>query len=305
LQGPGNERVLGKLPRYDNENDNHSQASYADSNMPSRIGYNRPNDSYYDDDDDMYRHDHGSLDGKGKLVTFFRNGDPHFKGLKTSISQKQFTTLETLLMWLNEKVPTTTGVRYLFALPEGNEVKDVTDLEGGNSYVVSGVRKLNTTVVYGYSKENYWHNNKMSAGKLRRADRQLLRDTPHGPPDRNSITGVNGSPIQNRPRIFTVISNTHRDSKEKVILNPQTNQTFEDLLRQDFTNMLKLASPPVLALYTAKEPFKQVSTTICSLRVYTLKTEVQKVLLLARMGTALLSPFVYPVLEVRNGHLKC
>ncbi|XP_064641894.1 echinoderm microtubule-associated protein-like 4 isoform X3 [Lineus longissimus] len=261
-KGPGNEKILGKIPRYDDPNDQLSQASYAeiDSTMPSRIGYNRPNgNEYYDDEEDMYRHDHGPLDAKGKLVSFFRNGDPHFKGLKTSISQKQFSTFETLLMWLNEKVPTTTGVRYLFVHPEGYEVKDINEIEGGKSYVVSGVKKLNTSVVYGNSKENFWHNNKMSAGKLRRADRQLLREGPGGPysHDKN-YTGA--SPGQQRPRIFTVISNTHRDSKEKVILNPQTAQTFEDLLRQDFTNMLKLATPPVQTLYTAREPFKRVES---------------------------------------------
>lgn len=94
---------------------------------------------------------------RGKLVTFYRNGDPHFRGLRTSVSRKMFLTLETLLVWLNEKISTVTGVMFIFSLPEGTEIRDITQFVGGRSYVVSSVRRI-IHVPYGDSKERFWRN---------------------------------------------------------------------------------------------------------------------------------------------------
>lgn len=82
-------------------------------------------------------------------MTFFKNGDPFFKGLQTSVSGKHFVTLSTLLSWLNDKIPLIPGIKYIFRLPDGLEISDVTQFEAGRSYVVSNVRKLNLTIKYG------------------------------------------------------------------------------------------------------------------------------------------------------------
>jgi len=66
-------------------------------------------------------------------------------------------TFETLLVWLNEKIPTTAGVKYIFTLPEGNEIREVNQFVGGRSYVVSSVRKI-IHVTYGETKERFWRN---------------------------------------------------------------------------------------------------------------------------------------------------
>ena len=79
------------------------------------------------------------------------------QGLKTSVSNKAFLTFETLLVWLNEKIPTTAGVKYIFTLPEGNEIREVSQFVGGRSYVVSSVRKI-IHVPYGEAKERFWRN---------------------------------------------------------------------------------------------------------------------------------------------------
>ena len=79
------------------------------------------------------------------------------QGLQTSVSNKAFLTFETLLVWLNEKIPTTAGVKYIFTLPEGNEIREVNQFVGGRSYVVSSVRKI-MHVPYGEAKERFWRN---------------------------------------------------------------------------------------------------------------------------------------------------
>ncbi|XP_023932247.1 neuronal migration protein doublecortin-like, partial [Lingula anatina] len=191
-------------------------------------------------------HGHKKFSKRGRLVTFYRNDDPHFKGIQTAVSQKCFVSFETLLSWLTEKIPLTKGVRHVFSLPEGREITDVKDFVGGKDYVVSNDKKIRLNVQYGNSKEQYWNNRKPSAGKFRKHEKQLF-------------LGENGDVLSTSnasPRILSIMSNTHRNSIEKVILNPKTNQTFEEML-EDITAMLKLLKPPVTSLYTAKEPFRK------------------------------------------------
>lgn len=94
---------------------------------------------------------------RGKLVTFYRNGDPHFRGLRTSVSRKMFATLGTLLAWLNDKISTEHGVKHIFSLPDGSVMRSVSQFVGGRSYVVSSVRRI-IHVPYGDAKERFWRN---------------------------------------------------------------------------------------------------------------------------------------------------
>lgn len=66
------------------------------------------------------------------------------------------------------------------------------------------------------------------------------------------------SPSNQRPHVITVISNMYRDSREKLILNPNTAQNFEDVL-QDLQNMVFIPHPPVRALWTEEKPHIKVS----------------------------------------------
>jgi hypothetical protein len=66
------------------------------------------------------------------------------------------------------------------------------------------------------------------------------------------------SPNNARPLVITVISNLLRDSHEKLILNPNTTQNYEDVLA-DIQNMITIPHPPVKALYTENKPHIKVS----------------------------------------------
>lgn len=187
---------------------------------------------------------------RGKLITFYRNGDAHYKGLKTSISQKQFQTLEALLAFLSQKISTITGVRHVFSWPEGREVLDMKDFEADHAYVVSSVSKLDSSIDYGRLKDQNWTNKKPSAGKLRETEVGLSEVEKKAP------TKGGGQPVS-KARVLTIVSNTDRSSREKVILNPQTNQTFEEIL-EDIGNMIRISRPPVTALFTFRKPHKKV-----------------------------------------------
>ena len=193
---------------------------------------------------------------RGKLVTFYKNGDAHFKGLPVSISLRQFKKYDTLLRWLDEKIPTPKGIRHIFQLPLGYEIFDLEQFENGLSYVVSSTSRLRRNVYYGDSRERHWVNKPLSASYYRKQERHLLTEET-GEPQRLSYsypvsrTGSQQSyPYSERqyrslrkparvsvsqswrqqengiddvmdhkstaPHVLTVISNTNRNSCEKV-----------------------------------------------------------------------------------------
>ena len=207
---------------------------------------------------------------RGRLVTFFRNGDPHYKGLVTSVTEKAFYSFDALLGWLNEKISTRDGVRYILKLDDGSELNDVKHIEGGEYYVASSTKKI-IPVEYGDSKEQFWINQRLSAGRVRRSEKELLSSqsapgsvADGSAPSRNSSrkslpTAL--SPQLSRSRVFTIVSNTNRDSMQKVILNPKTTQSFEEMLK-DITHMIRMQNPPVKCLYTARSPYKKVRIKI-------------------------------------------
>ncbi|ESO10527.1 hypothetical protein HELRODRAFT_183559 [Helobdella robusta] len=130
---------------------------------------------------------------KGKLVTFYRNGDPYHKGLQTSVSGKHFVTLSTLLSWLNDKIPIAAGVQYIFRLPDGHEITDVTQFVAGRSYAVSSTRKLNTSIQYGdVSRKCHTH------GDDEPCDEESMAVVPSSNFQNNvSHVGKGNSPIRN------------------------------------------------------------------------------------------------------------
>ncbi|KAK7094169.1 echinoderm microtubule-associated protein-like CG42247 isoform X1 [Littorina saxatilis] len=181
---------------------------------------------------------------KARRVWFFRNGDADFKAKLVLVSPKTYPTFETLLVGLGEKeVPTVAGVRHIFSWPEGKEIKSVTDLQNGRYYVCASVNRL-IRVNYGNSREQFWH-----GGKMHHLENHLFvhkNGTATSPPNN-----------QPKPHVITVISNMYRDSHEKLILNPNTTQNFEDVLA-DIQNMVTVPHPPVKALYTEATPHIKV-----------------------------------------------
>ncbi|XP_078336685.1 echinoderm microtubule-associated protein-like CG42247 isoform X3 [Crassostrea virginica] len=188
---------------------------------------------------------HRTTDRRGKRVSFFRNGDKDFKGVNVCINPKQFLNFEALLVYLNDRIETSSGVRYVFSLPDGKEIKSVTAFQQGRSYIVSSVKKPALDIPYGQSRENFWNNKKPSAGRVRKEELELFKrsDSPKSIP-------------KNKPRVITVINNEYRDRREKFYINPNTRHNFEDLLLTmgDMTNI------DIHALYTEKQPHRKVES---------------------------------------------
>ncbi|XP_053379131.1 uncharacterized protein LOC123526739 isoform X2 [Mercenaria mercenaria] len=185
----------------------------------------------------------------GALVRFFRNGDAHHKGLSLTVN-KDFKTFETLLFYLSDHIPTPTGIHHIFKWPEGDEIKSVTEFQNRCVYIVSSTKEMKRKVngvemKYGQSREGFWSNKKMSAGRMRKHEAQLYKK----PKDHVQ------SPIRNLPVVVTIINNLSRDKREKIILNPQTKQAFEDWL-EDISN----PTMPVMTLFSDSTPYPQIKS---------------------------------------------
>ena len=207
-----------------------------------------PNHRRYEGENDNFRANYRDAAHKklgktnGALVRFFRNGDKDHKGLPVVVNSA-YRNFETLLVDLNGKIPTPTGVKYIFKWPEGTEITSVKEFQNRCVYVVSSCRQLRRNVNYGDSREQFWVNRKPSAGKMRKAEKVLYK-RPASP---------KGSPTSNSPLIVTIINNLSRDKREKVILNPQTQQSYEEWLCDINCNEI-----PVKTLYTEKTPYTEV-----------------------------------------------
>ncbi|CAH1772810.1 unnamed protein product [Owenia fusiformis] len=164
-QGNGYRQGYPTGNRYDNG---------AYDNPDTYQGLRYPSGGSMDHDDEPDTLGRTKLGKRGKLVTFYRNGDNNFKGFQTSINSK-IRSLETLLVDLTSKIPTTTGIRYIFTWPDCKEVRDLSEFEGGRSYIASCVKKVNKTINYGsVSREQFWQTKKPSAGRHREDDKRFL-----------------------------------------------------------------------------------------------------------------------------------
>ena len=182
---------------------------------------------------------------KGKRVIFYRNGDPNFKGRRVTVNRKSHQNLSCLMSDLSTMIETPSGVEYVFSWPEGKLIESITEIQDQQAYIVSSAKKLNRDVKYGKSREQYWQ-----TGKPKHDDVRLIKG-PGGTP--------NGSPNYKKPRVFTIVSNMHRSSWEKVILNPDTRQNFEDIMA-DIADMIYIPEPPLRTLYQMGKtlPFRPV-----------------------------------------------
>ena len=210
-----------------------------------------------------------------RLVTFHRNGDKHFKGLQLPVSKKNFSTWDTLLNYLGDKIHLPYGVRFVYTLG-GQRVTDISQLVDGKAYVCAS-GEFSSRTQYGKVEHTrqQWANNRPRVG-IRDTDRNLFtKDSIPGP--ELNLNGVDSDPYYTgaaggasnfadptmamaampvagvrakmKPRVITIISNTHRASRARILLNPRTAQSFEQVLR-DMSNSLTMTSSPIRQLYT-------------------------------------------------------
>lgn len=200
---------------------------------------------------------------KAKIITVYTNGDKyiHDKPITISFRIKAYPQVNSLLDDIarrKERI-NKTMVRYLFKWPSGEEVVDVHEISEDDEttiYVCSDVKKLYKQGKYG-GLEHGASTGSGGSSKYSRDSRGTVRSEKVSPVARRSQGSLNGS--RGQPVNITVISNTNRNSRQSLFLDPKSNQPFESIL-QNVTDMLEMDYPPCIALYSVKPPYKKADS---------------------------------------------
>lgn len=187
------------------------------------------------------------IGARGKLVTFYKNGDRNYKGLTIAVNTKKWLNIDKLKEHLTDKMGTSYPVKYIFTIPDGQLIDHLDKFDTNRSYIVCKDRSVQVKgIQYGYSNEKHWVTKRPSAGKVRKNDLGMLKQNAPA-----------NSPSRNR-RVITIIQNKNRIRKEKVILNPETSMSFEQIL-SDMGDMINMNAT---ALYLYKKPEVRVSEIV-------------------------------------------
>jgi len=192
------------------------------------------------------------LDGRGRLVKFYKNGDKFHCGVPVSVTPKKFKSIETLCNFLNDKIPLTRGVGYVFNLESDKRVRDIREFRGGDVCVVSSTNSYDKNIKYGGNiTKGSINSTPFSAMTVRN---RLSRNHDSGSEQNPSISRQTQN---DKPVSVTIINNDDRRDRKDVILNPKTAQQFEQFLG-DIGSMMALSHPPVTGMFSTRKTDMQV-----------------------------------------------
>ena len=164
-----------------------------------------------------------------KRVTFYRNGDKHFKGVEMVVTRQRYRSFETIVEDLSKAIPLPYGVRNVFS-PGGSAVTTISQLEDGRHYICSSGDQLIKNVNYGQRQKEKPRSLDVESLSDGSSLSSSSRDSKYG----GSINS-DGNP---KPRVITILSEHDRNKKCKILLNRKTVKNFEDVLK-DISDMLK------------------------------------------------------------------
>ena len=189
-------------------------------------------------------------------------------GLHFSFNRKQFPRMESLLEFINTRIRTKIGVRFLFRWPAAEEIRDIEDIEEDDTlFIASNTRKLDTKRDYGrvkHGSDRYEGGNTAFSEKYSQGTHES-RSTIRSKPSPVSVRSNNSMMTSSRgPIMVNLISNMERGSKQSMFINPQSGN-FEDILKT-IEEIIVIERPPVTALYTLRPPHKKVSLTALAIK---------------------------------------
>ena len=97
----------------------------------------------------------GASNSKAKVITFYKN-DTNFSGLRLAVTKRRYPSFDALLQELTNKVSLPFGARNVYTPGGVHDVKDLTDLEDGGSYVVGTDKKKKPLNLEKVQKPKVW-----------------------------------------------------------------------------------------------------------------------------------------------------
>ncbi|XP_008202852.1 serine/threonine-protein kinase GA29083 [Nasonia vitripennis] len=173
---------------------------------------------------------------KAKRIRFFRNGDKFYNGVVIAVTPERYRSFDSLIADLTRalvsNVTLPNGVRIIYTM-DGKKVQDISDLEDGKCYVVSGQGEVFKKV--DYSSSSVKRGNSLS-----------------GLPSSSTISSrqINSIPLCVKARIITLIRNGTKPRKiVRLLLNKRNSPSVEHVLGA-ITEVIKLDSGAVRKVYS-------------------------------------------------------
>ena len=91
-----------------------------------------------------------------RIVTFMRNGDRFFDGIKVNVSSRNFKHWEVLLSELSRSMALPAGVRNIYSPETGHRVTDLSQFQHQRTYVCASTEPFKR-IGYGNTKTPTWH----------------------------------------------------------------------------------------------------------------------------------------------------
>ncbi|KAK3597654.1 hypothetical protein CHS0354_040027 [Potamilus streckersoni] len=206
---------------------------------------------------------------QAKFVDCYINGEPFKKPIRIPFTLKLYGTCERLLDDLNERYKHPPAFHYIFLWPSGKLVantKEIAEAPENNTIVVSRRSRLVTYIPYGNVEyegrygsvsDKYSSQSDYLEGRGSQREKPLPKKRFTELSPRRSQNGLQGGESL-APQVIYVINNIDRKMKERLIINPNTGESFEDILKAA-GSVLKL-KPPTRGLYSSKSPYKKVES---------------------------------------------
>lgn len=177
-----------------------------------------------------------SLTKKAKRVRFFRNGDKFYTGVVMAVTHERYRSFDSLATDLTRalvsSVTLPNGVRAIYTM-DGRKVQNISELEDGKCYVVSGQGEIFKKVEY-------------SSSKVKRGS--SLSGLPQSP----AGTGrqISAIPLCVKAKIITLIRHGTKPRKVvRLLLNKRNAPNLEHVM-EAITEVVKLDSGAVRKVYT-------------------------------------------------------
>ncbi|XP_015189268.1 PREDICTED: probable serine/threonine-protein kinase fhkE isoform X2 [Polistes dominula] len=174
---------------------------------------------------------------KAKRVRFFRNGDKFYTGVVMAVTHERYRSFDSLASDLTRalvsSVTLPNGVRAIYTM-DGRKIQNISELEDGKCYVVSGQGEIFKKVEY-------------SSSKVKRGS------SLSGLPQTAAATGrqISAIPLCVKARIVTLIRHGTKPRKVvRLLLNKRNAPSLEHVM-EAITEVVKLDSGAVRKVYTS------------------------------------------------------
>ena len=96
-----------------------------------------------------------------KVVTFVKNGDKYFEGIKINVSQRNFRSLDVLLSELSRCIELPAGVRNIYTPEGGHRVTNLSQFEHKKTYVCASTEPFKRMDYRNLKNPNWQSNTKL------------------------------------------------------------------------------------------------------------------------------------------------